>query len=370
MSNNVLVFSGDRSSPFTDAITLGQGLPVEKDGKPVRYFWKEALKLGRYQDKHGQPFEITGQRIDNLIGNFRRAKESGFLPCVPSRHEKDGATNFGYVVDARKNDGGGLELMCQMIGDDAILAAARNGASICTVADASDDKGNRYDELIDHLAVVPDPQLSNLQDFKPALAASRGATANAVVLSLAASPKESEMLDLKKLREALSVDDKLADDKLIEQAIAKLTEGKTALELSRTKATEADALKTRAEQAEAKLLELSKGAINPVDLADRRVTAEDILSTYLERGQCTDGMAKIVREHFIGTEVEPSLMLSRGARSGPVGAVFKLLELNKELKGFRQTDGQPVPRNTPGADDKDKPLTPERKAALLAYVGA
>jgi hypothetical protein len=352
MSHNVLVFSGDRSSPFTDAITLGQGLPVEKDGKPVRYFWKEALKLGRYQDKHGQPFEITGQRIDNLIGNFRRAKESGFLPCVPSRHEKDGATNFGYVVDARKNDGGGLELMCQMIGDDAILAAARNGASICTVADASDDKGNRYDELIDHLAVVPDPQLSNLQDFKPALAASRGATASAVVLSLAAS-EESKPMDLTPLRNAIGADPKLPDADVLSQAIAKLTEGKTALELSRTKATEADAFKTRAEQAEAKLLELSKGEPDPTTLEDRRITAEEVLCGLVERGQCTDGMAKIVRENFIGAEKQPSLMLSRGARSGPVGAVFKLLELNKELKGFRQTDGQPVGRHVPGSDNGD-----------------
>jgi hypothetical protein len=75
-------------------------------------------------------------------------------------------------------------------------------------------------------------------------------------------------MDLTKLREAIGADKNVTDDKLIEQAIAKLTEGKaSALELSRTKATEADALKTRAETAErerdeqkAKVLELSRAS--------------------------------------------------------------------------------------------------------------
>jgi hypothetical protein len=37
-----------------------------------------------------------------------------------------------------------------------------------------DETGEKFTELIDHQALVPDPQLNNLTDFEPAIIASRG----------------------------------------------------------------------------------------------------------------------------------------------------------------------------------------------------
>jgi hypothetical protein len=255
---------------FRDAVVLGQGLPMQREGQPVKYFWKEVLRPGEYRDKDGKQFEITANRIDTLHNNFVRAKQKGFQPWVPNGHTSDATKNMGFVIDARKNDKGGLDLLHQLIGSDAILAAQRNKSSIFTVSDYTDENGEHYDELILHNAICPDPQLSNLDDFTPALAASRGATANAVVLSLAASPHEEPEMDLTKLREAIGAGKEITDDKLIEQAVTKLSENKT-LELSRNSLTsERDALVKRATDAEARVLELSKGTI-PADYLPREV---------------------------------------------------------------------------------------------------
>jgi hypothetical protein len=376
MSKNVMARIAPGTGEFAAALTLGTDwtLPKERNGKPCFYYWKPALTIGRKatwgrSGEPGQPIEVPPERVDRIIADFKRAAATGYEPPLPDDH-RNPTKNYGWVKDARKAEDGSLELLHQFVGEAEKNEALNKKTSICTLEDITDEHGNHYAELIDHNAIIVNPQLNNLGDFTPALAAARGQAIGAVQFEVSAPSLQEPEMDLTKLREAIGADKNVTDDKLIEQAIAKLTEGKTALELSRTKATEADALKTRAEQAEAKLLELSKGEPDPTTLEDRRITAEEVLCGLVERGQCTDGMAKIVRENFIGAEKQPSLMLSRGARSGPVGAVFKLLELNKELKGFRQTDGQPVPRNTPGADDKDKPLTPERKAALLAHVGA
>jgi hypothetical protein len=384
MSKNVLARIAPGVGDFTAALTLGTDwtLPKERNGKPCFYYWKPALTIGRKatwgrSGEPGQPIEVPPERVDRIIADFKRAAATGYEPPLPDAHHNP-TKNYGWVKDARKGADGSLELLHQFVGEAEKNEALNKKTSICTLEDITDEHGNHYAELLDHNAIIVNPQLNNLGDFTPALAAARGQAIGAVQFEMSALTEESKM-DLKKLRDAIGGNEaqSASDDALIALAVAKLGEGTKALELSRSAKTELETVTTRATTAErerdehkAKLLELSKGEPDPTTLEDRRITAEELLNMFVERGQCTDGMAKIVRENFIGAENQPSLMLSRGARSGPVGAVFKLLELNKELKGFRQTDGQPVPRNTPGADDKDKPLTPERKAALLAHVGA
>lgn len=344
----VLVLNGPQSS-FRDAIVLGTGLPAEKQGIPCRYFWKETLVPGDYQDKHGVKFSITSQRIDNLISNFSRAKAKGFLPRVPSRHDtNDAKDNLGFVVDARRNERGGLELLHQMIGEDAIKAVARNGSSICTVANVTDETGENYDELIDHNAIVPDPQLSNLGDFTPALAASRGMAVSATVLQLASTDRSPSM-DLTKLREAIGAAKEVTDENLIAQAVAKLGEVKT-LELSRTNtATELATMKTRAEAAETKVLELSKQPDLGI-LTERADLVSQKIDLAMDRGQCVKAQADLLKAALKDGDKPNALMLSRTGTAGtPIDLALKVLELNKPFVGTVTGNQLPDPNVTSDA---------------------
>lgn len=364
---SLLILSAPESH-FRDALIMGQGLPLEKDGHPIGYRWKEVLRPGAYLDKNKQPFEITPKRINNLVLNFNRAKAKGFKPWVPNGHTTDATKNLGYLVDARTNDRGGLELLHQLIGEDAILAASRNGSSIYTVRDFEDETGEKYDELIFHNAICPDPQLSNLDDFKPALAASRAATESAVILSPAADYQRSPSMDITKLREAIGAAKEVTDEQVVALACTRLSESKTALELSRTKQTELDTelatLRTAKTTAETKVLELSRtpdvGML--ADVADIKSQRIDLA---LERGQCTKAQADMLKASLKDGDKPAVLMLSKSGPHGtPVDLVLKVLELNKPFMGT-VTGLQQVP----DPNNPNQPLTAERKKEMLAHAG-
>jgi hypothetical protein len=365
----VLVLRAD-TAPFKDAVVMGQGLPMEKDGNRIAYKWKESLPLGQYRDKDGKPFEVTPQRVETLVRNFNRAKAKGFTPPIIDQHEKRGAASYGFIVDARKGSNGSLELLHQFVGDDAILASARNKTSICTVGDVTDETGESFSELIDHQALIPDPQLNNLSDFTPALAASRGQSQQPVVyLALAASEQESPM-DISKLRDALGAAKELPDADVIAQAAQKLAEAKPALELSRTQGT---TIATLTQERDAAKLELSRAKQEPVvdeRLAERdaKVTEREF-ETLFKSGRMTVPQLELCKQHIRENGKPNVLMLSRSvAADGSTALDFakKLLELNKGMTGT-VTGGQVLP--DPNNPDAPKPVSPERKKELLAHAG-
>jgi hypothetical protein len=354
------------TAPFKDAVVMGQGLPMEKDGVPVRYRWKESLPLGQYRDKDGKPFEITPARVENLVRNFNRAKAKGFTPPIIDQHEKRGAASYGSIVDARKGGNGSLELLHQFVGEDAILASARNKTSICTVGNVTDETGEVFDELIDHQALIPDPQLNNLSDFTPALAASRGQSQPAVFLELAASEQESPM-DISKLRDALGAAKELPDADVIAQAALKLTETVPALELSRTQGAtiatltqERDAAKTALAAAQQPPMPEAL-ASGYVDLASKQI------DLCLSQGRCTKVQADLAKEALKDGDKPAVLMLGKsGPKGSPVDVILKILELNKSMAGTI-SGGQALP--DPNDPNAPKPVSAERKKELLAHAG-
>lgn len=358
METNALIFTAD-TGPYRDAVVLGQGLPLEKDGQPVRYYWKEMLPVGRFIDKDKKPFEVTPQRIEGLIANFKRAKSKGFIPMVLSAHNAfDAKNSLGTIIDVRKNQRGALEGLHQLVGDDAIKAASRNGSSICTVFDATDEHGETYAELIHHNAIIPNPQLRGLTDFQPAIAASRGQAMQAVILELAAPNEESEM-DLTPLRDAIGAAKEVTDEKLIEAVIAELGKGKEALTLS----AKVPELEQRATAAEAKALELSAKP-DPKFIAGNATLADGRLQLLLDKGCCTEPQAKLVREQLIKADGPAAgLMLSQSAYTGPLDTVFKILELNSSAFG-RKTGDQGVTDLADPSKDKGG-ISEDRMKELL-----
>jgi len=375
-----LIFSGPPSS-FTDAVILGQGLPLEKDGIPIKYAWKESLHLGSFRDTRGVEHIVKPERVDKVIADYRRAFAKGYRPPIMLGHPvqgeaKDPLKSRGFIIDVRKNDKGNLEALHQFIGNDAIQDAARNKTSICILPNVTDENGEKYEQLIDHQALVPDPQLTSLSDFTPALAASRGATASAVVLTLATSPQLEVHMDLSKLREAINAGKDVQDDQLIQLAVKKLTDSTSELTLSKsahtTAATELATMKTRAETAEAslataqtKVLELSR-APDPGILADRADLMCQKIDLAMDKGQCTKAQADILKAALKDGDKPNLLMLSRSGASGtPIDVALKVLELNKAFTGSKSgTQHLPDPNDT-----KKEVVSPERKKEILAAAG-
>lgn len=368
MNPRALIINSEDSA-YRDAVVLGQGLPLEKNGQPIKYFWKESLRIGAFNDAKGIKHTVDEKRIDNLIGNFKKAKAKGFLPCCPADHVKSGSTNFGFIVDARKNADGNLELLHQIIGEDGIKAVSRNKSSICTVQDVTDEDGEHFDELLDHNAIVPDPQLTSLSDFQPAIAASRGFAVSAAVLSPIAAPTKEPEMDLKLLRTALGATDDTPDADVLTKAIESINGAKTALELSRTQATDIDALRARAENAEARVLTLSKTPDYAIlqEKADLLAMKIDLC---LEKGKCSKPQADILVAALKDGDKPSILMLSRiGPVGTPIDVALKVLELNSAFVG-EGTVGQTNPDPNQPPDAAVKPITPERRAELLNMTGA
>lgn len=160
---------------------------VETDGVPRQRFRKEIIKVGDYVDsKTGRPFTVTPEAMTHWPAVFSRMRSNGIKIPIPIEGHVDDdvenklriedptikGKNAGWVEDMF-SVGDSLHMVCELIGSEAILAAARNDVSIKSPAKWKDGKGNEYVRPITHVAICPDPLIPGLGEFIP-LAASRG----------------------------------------------------------------------------------------------------------------------------------------------------------------------------------------------------
>lgn len=340
LSESTAVLFPAHESAFSE-ISLAD-LPTEINGQPVKYFRKQSLAPGSIYDGAGVKHEIPKERILRLVDNFHKLKAKGKFPNGQSSHESNGTTAYGPIIDATIDKDGVLELTHQFIGEDAILAAARNGSSVGTIQNYMDPDGVVYDEILDHNAVVPNPRQFNLKPFiqvdpsniQLAFAASDSRPSRAVVFS-SQPPLQESAMDLKPLRKALNLADTITDDAVVTAAVEKI-----------------GSEKTRADTAEQKALTLSDSVprkIDPEILADRAMTFSDKLDLLCERGQCTPAQREAAIK-FVSPDSKPNaLMLSESIAKGPTGLILKLLELNDGVSFGKKSTAQPIARQTPGA---------------------
>lgn len=385
MTPSAYILTAAATRDFKDAVILGQGYPSEILGKPCKYVWKEVLPLGKYLDSKKEEFVVDPARVDRLMSNFTRAKsKSGFTPFLPPSHAaRRGDSNFGFAVDTRKNERGSLEVLCQLVGEDAVLAAARNKVSICTVRDVVDEHGNEFDELIDHVAIIPDPQLNNLESFTPAIAASRGSVP-VTSLQLAAQKDES-MIDLKKLRASLAAAESLTDEAVIAMAETKIGEAATnatalttaqkELNLSRAKVTE---LEGKITAADTKVLELSRTAPPPPPDPRTMMLLSRSLKTERQQAIASGGinpdtakeLDKLLEEN--GKPNTLALSSTPGSDELLAGRIWQILRNNKPVPVGEKTRVQSLSRMTPSdneADLDEKALAEQGRAQGKAYAG-
>lgn len=159
-------------------------MPPKRNGIPCHYFYKESLLPGEFDDSKGNHWKITPKDIDDAISDTNRALLLGWEPPIQDDHNTP-KKSFGFITGVRKNDRGGMELLHQFMGDDEAKEALRRKTSVMLRPEWTDTSTRqKYKWFCDHSAVCFRPQLKNLRDYVPALAASSGEPINAVYLTL------------------------------------------------------------------------------------------------------------------------------------------------------------------------------------------
>ena len=148
-----------------------------------------------------------------------------------NHNEGDPKNNMGYVTSLfRKDDM--LHMTCELIGKDAIEAAAKSDVSIKAESDFTDGDSNVYDRPIMHIAMCTDPVVTGLGDFVAIAASMRGKKMDFEAIKKALGIEEAVTADNVEAM-VLSAGEKLATQiKELEEKVSKLDNAKTVIEAS------------------------------------------------------------------------------------------------------------------------------------------
>lgn len=183
-----LVYQGASMSAADDT-------PTEVAGFPCEYFWKDLIATGDYEHptKHFT-LDVDSQKMSKWAKTGEEMLASGVAIPINCDHSDSARDVVGYVkkfkVVADKLMG-----LCQFIGKDASLLAARNLVSIGVDPDFTDGKKRNWGEAIVHLALTPVPVAPNQSEFVKA--ASRISTEGDVLLfsTVESSHRSNPMAD-------------------------------------------------------------------------------------------------------------------------------------------------------------------------------
>ncbi len=134
-------------------------------------FKKDLIRVGDFyyidEDGRKQKLSVTEKRIDSWIDCFNKYSENGGKIFVPEGHSVKASDNKGWVKRLmREND---TLLGILDITDKDMLASLKSNSvedvSIAFKPDIMDDAGNKYDEMIWHVALTPIPAIRGQGGF-------------------------------------------------------------------------------------------------------------------------------------------------------------------------------------------------------------
>lgn len=176
--------------PFSAAVKDTEGVPRQK-------FTKGVVKVGKFvKDSTKQQFEVTDELLENVIKQFSRMKANGVKVPMPNMHHNDGnpKENMGYV-ESFFIKGDELCMTCELIGTEAIEAAAKSDVSIKIESEWTDGSSNVYDRPCVHVAMVTDPVVTGLGEFVAIAASMRG-----------------KKMDFEAIKKALGIDEAMTEE--------------------------------------------------------------------------------------------------------------------------------------------------------------
>ena len=147
------------------AVTPSGDLPAEVAGKPASYFWKDMIHSGNYvHPGKGFSLAVDRDRLKRWAETGQKLLAAGVAIPINCDHSDAARDVVGYVKEF-KLDGDRLLGLCQFIGDDAALMAARNLVSVGIDPDFTDGQARQWGEAIVHLALTPVPVVPDQDQF-------------------------------------------------------------------------------------------------------------------------------------------------------------------------------------------------------------
>lgn len=181
----------------------------DANGQPRRRYVKDLIRAGRWSKGAvgGVTFDVPVKRLKHWADSFAKMKAAGIKVPVPLGHTTDPEKNRGEVVDMFV-EGDTLYGVIDLIGHDSLPLASRAEVSIFAEPTMMSGDGQRYDDVITHVALVTDPVVNNQDGFTP-VAASRGEV-RVPVMRLAM--ENGANMDWKELAALLGIDITGLDD--------------------------------------------------------------------------------------------------------------------------------------------------------------
>lgn len=321
-------------------------------------FRKELVKAGEYvHEADGYEFAITTDTLHHWAKTFAAMKANGVKVPIPATHEGmgDPDKNRGYVTDMFVDDNS-LVMTCELIGKDALAAAARSDVSIGVPIDFTDGHGNEYSRPITHVAMVTDPVIPGLGDFIP-IAASR-------------TRKEKKVKKYAELVKALELKEEVNDDNVVALVLSHhKAQSEKLVEFTEQVASLETKLKAKPKLAASEDKDKDKGKpIDPVLLslaADNRGMKLDAL---VAAGKVTPDVRKELVATFIGDD-QKALTLSLQSGGDVFDRVVAAFATNDPVKLAETTRPQTLVLGGVKDNDKDKDvLIDDAKARAKAAV--
>ena len=374
-------------------------------GVPFYYGWKDVIAPGTYQvplrrfrgDTGTSPLVATPERIKHWDKMGNQMIQDGINIPIVLDHSEAADDNRGYAQKFRVNPADGrLEALCQLRGNDARDAAARNDVSILRVDDYNDGQGKQWHDVIRHIALTPIGIVGDQGEFHQAASAA-GSHQMADKMLKCTDAQYSKLHDMIQGLSAVPDDEKMghvvgalcnmsmADDGDAGENITKMSRAEigAAAKANRAKwkadsaklATDLPAVQQQLSSATTRVSELS--AQIPNTMAPSAVKAlRDSASAYMDiavsKGAITPAVRDRVYHALAGTNDKPNyqcLSSANGTDEAPILTVAKVLAENTPAAAQQLSGAQTLTRTEPdGVTPKPLPYLRKRSEEASAFA--
>lgn len=334
----------------TGDFTFSSTAEIDRSGQvPTRAYRKTIARCGDYVND-GVPFTITRKLLDHWVTQFSLMHERGIKVPIVNTHDGTGDPDQlrGDVRTVYRDDDD-LVMTCEMIGDDAIMAASRCDVSIRSPISQDDGLGNTYIRPIEDVALCPNPVIPGMGCFIP--------------IAIAASLRSNHM-NWTGIAKAIGVEDGMTDANAQDKIVAAFKSRDTVLLSLVQKGLGTDdpltvdnVEKTITDRRKALVDGAKQGETKPVDpmlLSLSRKNGEHTLAAVVTAGRMTPAIRKEATEHFL-TDSALKLSIGTGRGLDELEFVAGLFQRNDPVELSKgHTGGQTLPLDDPLKTDGEK----------------
>jgi hypothetical protein len=333
-------------NPSADsAVSPSDDLPAEVAGQPAAYFWKDVIHAGNYVHPNRDfSLAVDRDRLNRWAEVGERMLSAGVAIPINCDHSDAARDVVGYVKQF-KLDGDRLLALCQFIGDQAALLAARNLVSVGIDPEFTDGEAREWGEVIVHLALTPVPVVPDQDQFVLAqqMPNAEGQMPNekATLVAIACSAEQ-----LAELAELLG--DEVDAGNAVDRVIARLQSN-----------SDSPDLKAELAASRQQVLQLSARIPAAIPWEAQEAIAESVAAkfdTAVERGSLSPAARDRLIEVLIGSDDEHGNVIALSRTSNASGgrclalAVADILIDNQPIAVGETTGLQALPRAIPGAE--------------------